>query len=425
MRFGFSRRQPTHSPSLPAEQADIPPPPPRWRERLALAVLVLLSAWLIFTIIYRFTVLPYLLLVVLIGSLWRVEAGVLCLAGSIGILCLWVLREKPPPWQDGFEDMVRLTLLGLVAMGARTVLDGMERQRQMERRLLAELSRTVEQLRESEQRQAEAVQALEARNQELVAAQEQILRAERLAALGQFSATMAHELRNPLNVVKLSVRYITTRLGEPDEKLRRNITHANQSVDRACDIIDDLLTFSRLPPPRLQPTSINMVVREAIAALPVPARVTVEWALAPHLPPVAADVRQIEQAVGNLGLNALQAMGEGGRLTVGTRRVGDQVEITVTDTGPGIPSEMQERVFEPFFSTKVSGTGLGLPLVREIVEAHGGQFALRSAPGEGACFTLSLPLDASPPGDPLSPSHPLNPTLEIGREEPPASPPPL
>ena len=105
------------------------------------------------------------------------------------------------------------------------------------------------------------------------------------------------------------------------------------------------------------------------------------------------------QAIGNLGLNAIQAMPEGGRLTIVTGQASDQVSITLRDTGPGVPEELRERVFEPFFSTKVTGTGLGLPLIREIAVAHGGQLCLDSTPGEGAGFTLSLPIAAGCCGD--------------------------
>jgi signal transduction histidine kinase len=205
---------------------------------------------------------------------------------------------------------------------------------------------------------------------------------------------MAHELRNPLNVVKLSVHYVTTNVPQPDERLQRNLSHMNRSVDRACAIIDDLLAFSRLPPPQLSPAPVNEIVREAISLLSVPNPVTVDWSLAPDLPLVLMDHRQIEQAVGNLVQNALQAMPEGGRLTISTRLEDGQVQIAVRDSGPGIPEELQERIFEPFFSTKASGTGLGLPLVREIALAHGGDLRLRNAPGGGACFTLTLPAGA-------------------------------
>jgi signal transduction histidine kinase len=311
-------------------------------------------------------------------------------------------------------------------MGSRTVLDGLERQRVTERRLIAELSAAVQQLRESERQQAQAAQELAERNQELQTAQEQLLRAERLAALGQFSATMAHELRNPLNVVKLSVRYVTSHVSDPDEKLRRNLSHMNQYVDRACAIINDLLAFSRLPPLKLYAVAINELVREAVQALPIPRSVAVGWSLAPDLPAVRADARQIEQAVGNLGMNALQAMPEGGQLTVSTRRVGEEVEIGVADTGPGIPPEIHDNVFEPFFSTKTSGTGLGLPLVREIAAAHGGCATFQSTPGHGTCFILSVPIQPEPSReDAASPSAPaLRPSSEAEHGEPSTGPSP-
>src|SRR5262249_13811243 len=145
-----------------------------------------------------------------------------------------------------------------------------------------------------------------------------------------------------------------------DERLHRHLGHLSQAVNRACAIIDDLLAFSELPPPSLQIVAVNDLVSSAIKTLEVPGQVTVDWALAAELPPVLADLRQIERAIGNLGRNALQAMPEGGRLTIGTRQVEDRVEIILRDTGPGIPEELRERVAEPFFSTRVIGTGLGL-----------------------------------------------------------------
>src|SRR5262249_23552907 len=124
------------------------------RGRLLVAAIGLLAAWLIFSIHYRFAVLPYLLVTVLVTSLWRLRAGAVCLVISLGMMVVAVLSEPTPPWRDGIEDMVRLTLLGLVAMGARSVLDGLEKQRATERRLIAELSEALAHLRESERQQA-------------------------------------------------------------------------------------------------------------------------------------------------------------------------------------------------------------------------------------------------------------------------------
>jgi len=490
-------------------------------------VLLSLATWLTFLIHYGNQVIPYLIIAILVASLWRFRVGVVCLFVSVAVLLLTTPRQPHVSWGGGLDDVLSLTLLGLLALGSRAVLDGLERQRLNEQRLIAELSQTVEQLRESERQQALAAQALAERHRllgeildgvdngiflvdpdgriafanervgelldfepqacigrdareavlcplaershpsavlepitpeagrdelsrrlielrhpsprllceyrapvrddeggvlgclyvysdlpdrdrlqellearvaertrELQEAQEQILRSARLAALGQFSATMAHELRNPLNVVKLSVHYVTTNVPQPDERLQRNLSHMNRSVDRACAIIDDLLAFSRLPPPQLSPAPVNEIVREAVSLLSVPNPVTVDWSSAPDLPLVLMDHRQIEQAVGNLVQNALQAMPEGGRLTISTRLEDGQVEIAVRDSGPGIPEDLQGRIFEPFFSTKASGTGLGLPLVREIALAHGGDLRLRNAPGGGACFTLILPAGA-------------------------------
>jgi signal transduction histidine kinase len=352
-------------------------PGPLWAP---LILLLIIGAT--FLIHYRYPVFPYLIVAVLLASYWRLRVGAFCLVAALALLVTAMRSDPLQPWRGKRDDLLSLALVGSAFVGARAALEERERQRQREQQLIAELSDTVAQLR--------------AREQELLAAQEQLVRSARLAALGQFSATMAHELRNPLNVVKLSIRSVTSRVPAQDEGLQRSLSSMNRSVDRAAQIIDDLLAFSRVPPPQLRPTAVNEIVREAIAALPVPPAVTLEWSLAPDLPLAAADARQIEQAIGNLALNALQAMPEGGRLRVVTRREGERLAITLHDTGAGIPEALRERVFEPFFSTKASGTGLGLPLVREIALAHGGDLTLHCPPEGGACFTLTLPLSADP-----------------------------
>jgi signal transduction histidine kinase len=386
--MAFGTRWPFQpSPPIPppggSSGADPSPVFRRLRARLSAAALLLSATWLAFLIHYPYPIFPFLIVIVLAASLWGLRAGALCLLAALAVLAVTIIHVAAHPWRDGWDDLLALTLLGLFCLAARSVLDGVERQRLREQQLNAELSEAVAQLKESQQQQQMA--------------HEQLLRSARLAALGQFSATMAHELRNPLNVIKLSMHYVNTRVPAQDEKLQRNLSHMNRSVDRACEIIDDMLAFARLPPPRPRLLAVNELVSVSIAALPVTEWVKVDGSLAPDLPLVMADAQQIEQAVTNLGLNALQAMPEGGCLSISTRREGEQIAITVCDTGPGIPEELRERVFEPFFSTKVTGTGLGLPLVREIALAHGGDLSLQSRPGEGACFLLLLPLAAALP----------------------------
>jgi len=138
-----------------------------------------------------------------------------------------------------------------------------------------------------------------------------------------------------------------------------------------------------------------------LSGLPGADRVTVERRYADKVPPLPGDPARLEQMVLNLAVNAMEAMGEGGRLTITTRRGAGAVEIEVRDTGPGIPAENLERIFKPFFSTKALGTGLGLPLVARVVAAHGGRVTVESEVGRGTAFHVTLPLagDGAGAGD--------------------------
>jgi signal transduction histidine kinase len=171
-----------------------------------------------------------------------------------------------------------------------------------------------------------------------------------------------------------------------------------EEADRLNRIVGDLLDFARHSPPLLGPDRLEQVVDEAVSvALAQPPRgLEVVRRLDTALPEVALDAGQIRQAVLNLVVNAVQAMPHGGRLTVRTLLEGATVVVEVEDSGPGIPEEVQARIYEPFFTTKATGTGLGLPVVRRIVEGHGGELRLRTGPG-GTCFSMRLPIA---PGSP-------------------------
>jgi PAS domain S-box-containing protein len=227
-------------------------------------------------------------------------------------------------------------------------------------------------------------------------AQEQLVRGERLAALGEMAAVVAHEVRNPLGVIFNSLGSLR-RLVRPAGDAKMLFEIVQEEADRLNRIVGDLLDFARPSTPEVRPELLGRVAEDAVtvAVQAQAEHIEVLRELDPGLPPVPLDARLVRQAILNVAVNAAQAMPRGGRLTLRTRREGQSAVVELEDTGAGIPDEVRERIFEPFFTTKASGTGLGLAVVRRIVEGHGGQVRVRSAPGEGTTFTLLFPLGAA------------------------------
>jgi PAS domain S-box-containing protein len=227
---------------------------------------------------------------------------------------------------------------------------------------------------------------------ELNAAQRQLIHSERLAALGELSAIVAHEVRNPLGVIFNSLGSLR-RLVHPTGDAKMLLEIVQEEADRLNRIVGDLLDFARPALPQLRPERLERVLEDAVAAAIAPAsNVVVEQDVAPDLPTVPVDARMVRQAVLNVALNAVQAMPRGGRIAVRTRAVGDAVEVAIEDSGSGIPEDVRSRIFEPFFTTKATGTGLGLAVVKRIVEGHGGDVQVESRPGAGTRVTLRFPL---------------------------------
>jgi signal transduction histidine kinase len=159
-------------------------------------------------------------------------------------------------------------------------------------------------------------------------------------------------------------------------------------VQRLKHIVGEFSQFARMPAPRLAPSDVNAVVEAALALYSG----VVERALAPELPAVQADRDQLTQVLLNLLENAREAVAGGGRVTLTTRVAGSRVEIEVADTGIGLSEEARAKIFTPYFTTKANGTGLGLAIVQRIVTDHGGEIRVGGAPGQGAVFTVSLPI---------------------------------
>jgi signal transduction histidine kinase len=233
---------------------------------------------------------------------------------------------------------------------------------------------------------------------ELERAQRKLVQRERLAAIGELSAVIAHEVRNPLAVVFNSLGSLQ-RILRPQGDVRLLLDVIQEEADRLNRTVGDLLDFARPSEPSPRPEPLERLVEEALGAAVAqpPEGLAVRREHDPALPAVPVDGRQLRQALVNLLVNAVQAMPRGGTLSVRTARDGAHVRLEVCDTGPGVPEGMRQRVFEPFYSTKATGTGLGLAVVRRIAESHGGSAEVLDAPGGGARFVLRLPLEPAPP----------------------------
>jgi two-component system, NtrC family, sensor histidine kinase HydH len=216
--------------------------------------------------------------------------------------------------------------------------------------------------------------------------------AERLATIGQFAAGIGHELRNPLAVVESSAFLVRQRLGQldiDDPGVKRHLDKIAAEVRRSNKTINDLLELARSRPLGRTPVPVEGWLGQTITSSNLPPGVKVNVDVPPELS-LQADADQLARLLGNLLLNASQAMDGAGQIWIDARREGDEVRIRVRDEGPGIPPEIRQRVFEALFTTKAQGSGLGLALCRRIAEAHGGTVTLEPAP-RGASFLVTIP----------------------------------
>jgi signal transduction histidine kinase len=237
--------------------------------------------------------------------------------------------------------------------------------------------------------------------QEALLAQQQaqfgMMRAERLAAIGTLAASLAHEVRNPLNSIHLQLVLLARRVASLEapskEQMGDLVSTAQKEIARLDTLVEEFLTLSSVDRLSLSGTDLNRPVRDVLALMAPAAaqkRTTIVEELADDLPAVPLDPEKMRQVLVNLIRNAMDAMPDGGTLTVATRSSGDGVLIAIGDTGCGVDPSVD--VFDLFMTTKRGGTGLGLPIARRIVEAHGGSLTFDSAPGKGATFYVALPV---------------------------------
>lgn len=239
--------------------------------------------------------------------------------------------------------------------------------------------------------------ALRARGADLERKSDELMRAERLAVVGRMASVVAHEVRNPLNSVDLNLDLLREMLGQgvagDDARVVALLDAIQREVDRLAEITGEYLKFGRLPRGVLAPCDVGRIVRETHAFMDeefARTGVTVQ-VRAPERPvKVLADEAQLRQALVNVLRNAVEAMPDGGRLDIEISDVGEKVQVFVRDSGPGIPEDFRERLFEPFATTKPKGTGLGLAFVQQVMHECGGEVGIESAAGQGTCVRFRL-----------------------------------
>lgn len=223
--------------------------------------------------------------------------------------------------------------------------------------------------------------------------QEHLMRSDRLATIGELAAGLAHELRNPLAGVAGALHVLGGRL-PPDDPSRDLLVDVQAQITRMNKTLTDLLQHARPAEPQRIAVDINALLEHSVQFLPR-GNVRVIRDFDESLPPLLADPNLLHQAFLNILVNARQAMPDGGRLTMRTRRAGGNgggIHVLIDDTGEGIRAEHAARIFQPFFTTKSQGTGLGLAIAARVVEQHGGRITVASAPGQGTTFTIALPV---------------------------------
>ena len=237
---------------------------------------------------------------------------------------------------------------------------------------------------------------VEMRTKELREAQDQLVRQEKLAVLGQLADSVGHDLRNPLASIKNAAYFLNMAIEDPEPQVNEALSIIEKEVETSKRIISSLIDFAHPKPPTLDNVDINEVVQEALSRVSVPENVEVVSELIETLPTILADPNQLGQVFRNLILNAVQAMREGGRFVVKSEVLAPEwVTVSFIDTGEGIRNENIEKVFEPLFTTKAKCIGLGLALSKMLVEAHGGTIDVQSELGKGSTLAVRLPMSTS------------------------------
>jgi signal transduction histidine kinase len=328
---------------------------------------------------------PYAGVLAPINRLLWIFGGLAALVVALGAVAGWFLSRRLT------DPLLRLTSAAeALAAGQHTAEHPTVRRDDEVGRLdraFADMARNVEQARDRLEQQVEE------RTAELQQAQNELIRTEKMAVLGQLASSVGHELRNPLGVMSNIVYYLNATLTDLPPKARNHLEMLKRQIVLAEKIVSDILDFTRVKPPESRDVGVAAFIEEQLQRVELPQHVRVQRDLTEDLPRVHADPVQIGQVLYNVLTNAVQAMDAGGGvLTVRGRRENGMVRIEIADQGPGIPRGERDRIFEPLFTTKQRGIGLGLSVSRSLAQANGGDLFVVDQDAPGAVFCLELPV---------------------------------
>ena len=223
--------------------------------------------------------------------------------------------------------------------------------------------------------------------------QERLTRSKKLTVLGQLAAGVGHELRNPLGSIKNCAYFLNMVLGKSEPEVKETLEILEMEVLSSERIISSLLDFARAKPPIKRKANINNIIQDSLTRASIPKNIKLTRKLDKELPDILADPDQLGQVFGNIILNAIQALHEGGKLIIKSKNLSPKwAVVSFTDTGSGISKDTMGKLFEPLFTTKAKGIGLGLAVTKTMVEAHGGTIDVESEVGKGSTFTVHLPI---------------------------------
>ncbi|MBR2082095.1 MAG: HAMP domain-containing protein [Elusimicrobiaceae bacterium] len=331
------------------------------------------------------------------SSLWDVIVVALVMLLFVGVVSYWVIIPITRP----------LARLRDAAVQLRESDDFVVKESDVEiphneigelAGVFVEMSQTLHQRRQelmgTQQELAHMNQALEKRveqrTRELKQATADLVKAERLVAIGQMASIISHEIRNPLAVISNASRLIKTLVRPTDQKVIKQFNIIESEIRQANSIISEVLGYARTRELILSMVDVNSYLHELVQSFPTPAGIVIKEDLAAESVRIKVDAEEIKQALRNLITNAVEAMPLGGTVTVGSRVGKRLVCLYVADTGPGVSEEVRQKMFSAFFTTKARGTGLGLAVVRKAISRHRGKLFIQSEQGRGTCFEIYL-----------------------------------